>query len=1069
MFCLVPSPTSTKRTLTELIREQLQATLGQAYRIERELGGGGMSRVFIAEETAFGRQVVVKVLPPELMEGVSVERFNREILLAAKLQHPHIVPVLTAGETQGLPFYTMPLVEGESLRARLSRTGSLPITEAVSVLRDVARALAYAHERGIVHRDIKPDNVLLTGGSATVTDFGIAKAFSASRTRGSTQALTQVGTSIGTPVYMSPEQAAGDPDTDHRSDIYSFGCMAYELLAGQPPFVEASPRKLLAAHMGAVPRNVGELRPDAPPALVDLVMRCLAKDADERPQQAAELARTLDTVSSGAGIPNLSPMLLGGPGMFRKALLLYAVVFAIVAIIAKAAIVGIGLPDWVFPGSLLVMALGLPMVLWTGYVQRVARRAIAMTPTFTPGGSPATAHGAMAGGQLATMALKAAPRMSWYRTARGGLYALGAFVVVIAAFMGMRAFGVGPFGSLLARGALNAREQVILTDFRATNTDSTLGRVVSDAVRAGLVGSTAFTMYTPAQIVAALGRMRQPKDEPITLTVANEIAAREGVKAIVDGEVTGVGTGYIVTLRLVRADSGTELASFRESGDGPRGLIDAADKLARALRSKAGESLRSVNATPPLSRVTTASLDALRKYGEGNRMNAQGNGDGAIAAEREAVAFDSTFASGWSALGAFLSNWFGSQSAIDSALTKAFQYRDNASARERSGITARYFSNGPGRDRNKAAAAYEEMARQGDSVTSVINLGEQLRTKREFARAESLDAVALRRSPNNGIALLNLVQLQINQAKFPQATATLHTLDSVAPNSGAIHRTMLAWAEGDFAGVRRVVDSLVSSRGPQAAYGERVGASVSLLQGRFRDANQMKQSWNGESAPVTRLLISGVNLISRGPDPDAIREVDAALAGVRFQDLAQVDRPYLFAARLQAMSGNVTAAKAMVARYRNEVTDTSIRRVQQPDVHEALGFIALAESKPQVALDEFRRADVGWDGAPVSECAACVYINLAHALDAAAMPDSAIAMFERYVATPFYSKLDPRIDPANLPAVRERLGQLYEAKGNKAKALENYRAFIDLWRNADAEVQPRVEEARRRVAKLAPG
>ena len=188
-----------------------------------------MSRVFVAEETALRRKVVVKVLPPELTAGVNVERFNREILLAAKLQHPHIVPVLTAGETQGLPYYTMPLVEGESLRGRLARANALSITEAVSLLKDVARALAYAHEHGIVHRDIKPDNVLITGGSATVTDFGIAKAISASRTQGAAETLTQIGTSIGTPTYMSPEQAAGDPDTDHRTDIYSFGCMAYEM------------------------------------------------------------------------------------------------------------------------------------------------------------------------------------------------------------------------------------------------------------------------------------------------------------------------------------------------------------------------------------------------------------------------------------------------------------------------------------------------------------------------------------------------------------------------------------------------------------------------------------------------------------------------------------------------------------------------------------------------------------------------------------------------------------------------------------------------------------------------
>src|SRR4051812_37041881 len=191
------------------LRQQLQSTLGTTYTLERELGGGGMSRVFVATETALGRKVVVKVLPPELAQGVSVERFKREIQLAAQLQHPHIVPVHTSGETDGLPYYTMPFVEGQSLRARLA-AGPMPIAEVLGVLREVARALAYAHDRGVVHRDIKPDNILLTGGSAVVTDFGIARAIAASRTdsfapgNSGGGALTALGTAIGTPMYMAP-------------------------------------------------------------------------------------------------------------------------------------------------------------------------------------------------------------------------------------------------------------------------------------------------------------------------------------------------------------------------------------------------------------------------------------------------------------------------------------------------------------------------------------------------------------------------------------------------------------------------------------------------------------------------------------------------------------------------------------------------------------------------------------------------------------------------------------------------------------------------------------------------
>src|SRR5439155_10638617 len=208
------------------------------------------STVFVARDNLLGRGVVVKVLPYELAATVSVDRFKREIMLSAALQHPHIVPVLSAGETDGLPFFVMPFVEGESLRLRLAR-GPLSVREAVSVLKDVARALVYAHGRGIIHRDIKPDNILLSGGSATVTDFGVAKAISASR-EGQQPApdksgtITHIGTSIGTPAYMAPEQAAGDPSTDHRADLYALGIVGYEMLTGSPPFYGRSPQQLLA-------------------------------------------------------------------------------------------------------------------------------------------------------------------------------------------------------------------------------------------------------------------------------------------------------------------------------------------------------------------------------------------------------------------------------------------------------------------------------------------------------------------------------------------------------------------------------------------------------------------------------------------------------------------------------------------------------------------------------------------------------------------------------------------------------------------------------------------------------
>jgi len=264
-----------------------------------------MSRVFLAEDIALGRSVVIKVLLPELAAGVNAERFKREVQLSARLQHPHIVPVLSAGEVDGLPYYVMPFVKGDSLRARLT-AGPLSVQEAMSVLGDVAKALAYAQSDGVVHRDIKPDNILLSGGAATVADFGIAKAISSSRRAEDGEGLTSLGTSLGTPAYMAPEQVAGDPNVDHRADIYSLGCVAYEMLTGQSPFAGKSPQQMLAAHVMEKPTPIGERRPGIPSSLVALVNRCLEKEPSARPQSASELVTELETTCSRDATPAIA-------------------------------------------------------------------------------------------------------------------------------------------------------------------------------------------------------------------------------------------------------------------------------------------------------------------------------------------------------------------------------------------------------------------------------------------------------------------------------------------------------------------------------------------------------------------------------------------------------------------------------------------------------------------------------------------------------------------------------------------------------------------------------------------
>lgn len=275
----------------------LQRSLPPTLRLERELPGGGMAHVFLARDESLNRRVVVKILAKDLAEGLSTERFKREIHLAAQLQHPHLVPVLQAGEADGLPYFVMPYVAGESLRDRLSGGTPLPMREAVAILRDVARAMAYAHGQGVVHRDIKPGNVLLAGGSAVVSDFGIAKALTSSRTLEHDPAgLTRTGSSLGTPTYMAPEQAAADPDADHRVDLYSFGVMAYELFTGRPPFHGRSPQALLTAHLVESPPSLRTAAPSLPVGLADLIMQCLEKDPARRPATAQDVVTRLEEI-----------------------------------------------------------------------------------------------------------------------------------------------------------------------------------------------------------------------------------------------------------------------------------------------------------------------------------------------------------------------------------------------------------------------------------------------------------------------------------------------------------------------------------------------------------------------------------------------------------------------------------------------------------------------------------------------------------------------------------------------------------------------------------------------------
>ena len=1047
------------------LREQLQQTLGSGYTLERELGGGGMSRVFVARDEALRRNVVVKVLPPELVAGVNVERFNREIVLAAGLQHPHIVPVHTAGEMGGVPFYTMPYVDGESLRARLTRTGGFTITETIGVLRDVAKALAYAHEHGVVHRDIKPDNVLLSGGSATVTDFGIAKALSASRTGAPGGTLTQIGTSIGTPAYMAPEQAAGDPDTDHRADIYSFGCLAYEMLAGRPPFVGKTPQKLLAAHLAEAPTPIADLRPDTPSALADLVARCLLKDADARPQAAGEIVRVLESVTSGGGHVAMPAALLGGRGMLKRALLIYAGAFVAVSVLAKAAIVAIGLPDWVLPGALVIMALGLPVILFTAYVNHATRKALLSTPTFTPGGTPSLVQGTMA-----TIALKASPHVSWRRTAIGGAWAVGAFVLLIGAYMVLRATGIGPFGSLMASGALGKNEKLLVADFPNPVGDSTLGPVVTEAFRTALGQSQNLNVLQQTEVRDVLRRMQLPATTFVDFKQAREIASREGIRAVLDGNLLGLGGKYVVSVRLVSPQSGDVLASFSKNANSAGDLLPTIDKLAKDVRAKIGESLKNVQATPPLEQVTTPSLDALRKYVAGSKaLNIDADFAKGAPLLEEAIALDTGFAMAYRKLSVGYTNR-GVQDKGAELLEKAYAHRDRLSDAERYLVIGTYFQNGAHQDYAKAQAAYEQLLEiQPENPGALNNVANIYRFQRNYAKAQEVLTKLVASGAAPGVGYENLARTYILLGQMDSGRRVIDEFAKVSPSNPDV-----PWMRLELASAQQRYDSIAPFVNANRARFEAdksylsgvlgMIADAEKVHGKIRDARRdLHESWVAGSAGglkesaiedavnAARLLVWYL-----GDSAAALRIIADTLAHHPIDSIAALTDPMGDLVEVYALAGRPDLARATYARWQETRKRVSFGA---DSVRGAAmrGIVALGSGKPADALVEFRAADA-------TGCHVCILPWLAQAHDQLGNADSAIAAFNGFIGTPMAAR--SWFDGNYLAGAHKRLGELYEAKGERQQALSHYMAFVDLWKNADPELQPKVAEVRAKIARL---
>jgi tetratricopeptide (TPR) repeat protein len=673
---------------------------------------------------------------------------------------------------------------------------------------------------------------------------------------------------------------------------------------------------------------------------------------------------------------------------------------------------------------------------------------------------------------MATIAVKAAPLVSWRRTAMGGAFAVGAFVVLVGGWMVLRALGIGPSASLIGAGKLAEKDRVILTEFKGPATDSLMGATVTEAFRTDLAQSQSLSVMSVPAVREALQRMQRPVGTRVDFALAREIASREGIKAVVEGEVVTLGGAYVLSARLTAAQSGEELASFRETADDAADIIPAISRLSKKLREKTGESLKNIQSARSLERVTTPSLQALQKYVAGVRaLEEDGDWDRGRGLLEEAVALDTGFAMAHRKLAVELNNRFYPAPLVMATIQKAYNHRDRLSEAERYLTIAGYYQYGPEPDRAKIISAYESLLEIDPvNVAALNNLAVHVGYRREFARAEGLARRAIAQQ-SAAVFYNNTVWYQIAQGKLDEARQTLVAFAAALPRnpSVAFARASLHASQGDLAAAGQVIDSLRRARMNEPVVRQNTDFWLGVYanaRGQIADGLRFWNSGNDASlalgtrvAPLQKELDKAeLDVWFRGNRESARRVLDQALVTYPLDSLKPLERPHGRLVQLYAMVGEPAKARAMLADFDRRRADAEFLEDDRSR-HQMLAEIAVAEQRYDEAVSEFRASDEG-------RCATCAYPDIARAYDLAGQPDSAIAFLERFINDPAFPTGRVIEDGRSRAGSHKRLAELYDANGNRAKAMSHYSQFIELWKNADPDLQPHVQKAKARLAEL---
>ena len=767
-------PPRTELTDASEIARVRKALAGRGYSVERILGEGGMATVYLATDLKHRRQVAVKVMRPDLAATLGAERFLREVEIAAQLSHPNILPVHDSGDADGVLFYVMPYVEGESLHERIKRETQLPVQEALRIAREVSEALAYAHGRKIVHRDIKPANIMLTAGHALVADFGIARAVG-----GAT--ITQTGFSVGTPHYMSPEQASGSATVDGRSDIYAVGCVLYEMLAGEPPFTGPTAQAIVLRSMTEAPRPLTASREGLSPAIEAVVTRSLTKNPADRWQTAADFGKALGGAEdqlrlgpiSGARTPAAMPIVATGPSA-AKVWGLFLGLGGLALVLVYGLVQRWGLPGWALGLAVLLFGIGALVLAVTGKVE--TRRA--------------------AGGTVSGLAA----RFTWKNATLGGVTALGMWAV-LATVLVFR----GPAGAT-APGSV-VRLAVLPFENRGAAEDNYFVDGVADQVRGKLMGLTGFqvtartssdqykeTKKTPQEIGRELG-----VDYLLTSTVSWIKASGGTSRVQVVAELINVKTGAGTWQQSFDADL-TDI--FQVQGS-------IATQVAGALNvALAPQEKQELEERP------TKNLAAYDLYLKA--LAVQGNDPASlrqsIAHYEQAVALDSTFAEAWARLGRVLSNLYFNSTPNPEVAARALRAVDRATTLAPDAIfthSARslYLSNVKN-DQEGARSEVMAAMRLAPNDAEVLRMAAGMESSRgRWPEALAHAEQAVQVDPRSVGGKANLFGYLVSTRKYPQALALGREILAETPGNLGAQENMafIHLMQGDLAGARGVI------------------------------------------------------------------------------------------------------------------------------------------------------------------------------------------------------------------------------------------------------------------------